>query len=62
MLLPHRSREPDNRVDPNAVAVFVESEQVGYLPGDVAAAVDLSDGGARAVQVQRFSQRLERGS
>lgn len=54
-------REPDNRADPNAVAVFVEGERVGYLPGYIAAAVDLSDGGARAVQVQLFSQLLERG-
>lgn len=54
-------REPDNRVDPNAVAVFVEGERVGYLPGYIAADVDLSDGGARPVKVQFFSQLLERG-
>lgn len=54
-------REPEDRVDPNAVAVFVEGERIGYLPGYVAAAVDLSDGGARAIQVQLFSQLLEPG-
>ena len=29
--------EPDNQYDPNAVAVFVQKEQVGYLPRDTAA-------------------------
>lgn len=55
-------REPDNRVDPNAVAVFVEGERVGYLPGYVAAAVDLSDSGARAGRFQGPSATPFRGS
>lgn len=54
-------REPQNPVDPDAVAVLVEGERVGYLPGYVAKAVDLSESGAREVKVQLFTQLLERG-
>lgn len=54
-------REPDNPVDPDAIAVHVEGERVGYLPGYVAAAVDLSEAGSRLVRVQLFTQLLERG-
>lgn len=28
--------EPENDHDPNAIAVYVENEQIGYLPADVA--------------------------
>lgn len=54
-------REPDNPVDPHAVIVLVEGERVGYLPGYVAKAVDLSASGARPVRVQIFTQLLEKG-
>lgn len=54
-------REPHNKVDPSAVAVHVEGERVGYLPGYVAARVDLSAGGARAVAVQIFTELLPKG-
>lgn len=32
-------REPHNTYDPNAVAVWCDGEQIGYLPGDVAKGV-----------------------
>ncbi|ANG84647.1 HIRAN domain-containing protein [Microbacterium aurantiacum] len=54
-------REPDNAADPKAVAVHIEGERVGYLPGYVAAAIDLSPAGARPVAVQIFTQLLEKG-
>lgn len=54
-------REPGNKVDPDAVAVLVEGERVGYLPGYVAKSLDLSESGARTVPVQIFTQLLERG-
>jgi hypothetical protein len=37
-------REPDNRADPNAVAVIVEGEKVGYLPSPTARAIVLNSG------------------
>lgn len=54
-------REPDNQADPNAVAVHVEGERIGYLPGYVAARVDLSTTGSRAVAVQIFTELLPKG-
>ncbi len=54
-------REPDNKSDPSAIAVHVEGERIGYLPGYVAARVDLSAGGARAVAVQIFAELLPKG-
>lgn len=54
-------REPSNPVDPNAVAVLVEGERVGYLPGYLAKELDLSEAGARPVRVQIFTQLLQRG-
>lgn len=54
-------REPDNQADPHAVAVHVEGEKVGYLPGYLAKLVDLSTSGARSVQVQIFTELLPKG-
>jgi hypothetical protein len=54
-------REPNNAVDPNAVAVMVEGARVGYLPGHMAAAIDLSLTGASAIRVQVFTEVLPKG-
>lgn len=54
-------RESDNQADPNAVAVHVEGEKIGYLPGYLAKLVDLSTSGARTVQVQIFTEVLPKG-
>lgn len=54
-------REPDNQADPHAVAVHVEGEKIGYLPGYLAKLVDLSTNGAREVQVQVFTELLPKG-
>lgn len=54
-------REPDNQADPHAVAVHVEGEKIGYLPGYLAKLVDLSANGAREVQVQIFTELLPKG-
>lgn len=48
-------REPDNTADPNAIAVHVEGERVGYLPGWIAAEVTLPAGGSVPVPVQVFT-------
>lgn len=49
-------REPNNPVDPNAVAVLVEGERIGYLPGWVARAhTVLPPGAARTAPVQIFT-------
>jgi len=45
-------REPGNAADPNAVAVLVEGERVGYLPSGVAGSLPLDEGTARAVPMQ----------
>jgi hypothetical protein len=54
-------REPDNHADPHAVAVHVEGEKIGYLPGYLANLVDLSTNGAREAQVQVFTELLPKG-
>ncbi|MDQ4212533.1 HIRAN domain-containing protein [Microbacterium sp. ASV81] len=54
-------REPDNPADPMAVAVHVEGEKIGYLPGYLARYVDLSADGARTAQVQIFTEMLPKG-
>lgn len=54
-------REPDNQADPHAVAVHVEGERIGYLPGYIARDVDLPNGGARVVPVQIFTELLPKG-
>ncbi|MFB9309792.1 hypothetical protein BJY17_000751 [Agromyces hippuratus] len=54
-------REPENQADPKAVAVHVEGERIGYLPGYVASGVDLSASGGRAVKVQIFTEVLPKG-
>ena len=54
-------REPENPADPMAVAVHVEREKVGYLPGYVARDLRLSSSGARSVRVQIFTELLPKG-
>lgn len=54
-------REPDNPVDANAVAVMVEGERVGYLPGYTASAAAISTGVSLAVRVQIFTEVLPKG-
>ncbi|WP_137844629.1 HIRAN domain-containing protein [Microbacterium sp. 2FI] len=54
-------REPDNPADSMAVAVHVEGEKIGYLPGYLARQVDLSADGARTAQVQIFTEMLPKG-
>jgi hypothetical protein len=54
-------REPSNPVDPDAVAVHVEGERVGYVPGYVAKSMDLPIAAAREVAVQIFTELLEKG-
>ena len=44
--------EPENPADPSAVAVHVEGDRVGYLPGYLAGQLDLSTGGLLPCQVQ----------
>lgn len=48
-------REPDNPVDPAAVAVLLDGERIGYLPGWVAAAFTLTVGAACLAPVQLFT-------
>ncbi len=50
-------REPNNPVDPNAVAVFAEGERIGYLPGHVAKLLSLSVEGATTIPLQVFYTR-----
>lgn len=54
-------REPENPVDPEAVAVMVEGERIGYLPGYLTAAADVSTIGSRAVRVQIFTEVVPKG-
>ncbi len=54
-------REPDNPFDANAVAVMVEGERVGYLPGYTASAAPISTGVSIAVRVQIFTEMLPKG-
>ncbi|MBF4632709.1 hypothetical protein ITJ42_15930 [Clavibacter michiganensis subsp. phaseoli] len=54
-------REPENAADPRAVAVMVEGERIGYLPGIVAASVKMPAGASHAVRVQVFTEVLPKG-
>lgn len=54
-------REPGNEADSHAVAVHVEGERIGYLPGYVARAEDLSSEGARPARVQIFTEVMPTG-
>jgi hypothetical protein len=54
-------REPENPADPHAIAVHVEGEKIGYLPGYLAQTIDLPNGGARTVRVQIFTELLPKG-
>lgn len=53
--------EGDNEVDPLAVAVHVEGERIGYLPGPIAHGHQLTPGEGRAVPVQVFTELLPTG-
>jgi len=48
-------REPDNPVDQDAVAVLVDGERVGYLPGWAARQLALPPGAATPAVVQLFT-------
>lgn len=54
-------REPENQADPHAVAVYVEGEKIGYLPGYLAKLIKLSTNGAQSVQAQIFTEMLPKG-
>lgn len=54
-------REPNNPADPNAVAVIVEGEKIGYLPGFATSSAQLSTIGARPARVQVFTEMLPKG-
>lgn len=54
-------REPENPFDPMAVAVLVEGERVGYLPGYAARSIRLPAGGAQPVAVQAFAAETSKG-
>lgn len=53
--------EPENPVDPDAVAVLVEGGRIGYLPGYLTTAAGVSAIGSRAVRVQIFTEMLPKG-
>ena len=55
-------REPHNPADSNAVAVHVEGERIGCLPGYVAQLVNLSAGASRPVPVQFFYVKQGNGA
>lgn len=54
-------REPGNPVDPLAVAVWVEGERVGYLPGYLAKKLPMGAGESWPVPLQLFSVVQDRG-
>lgn len=54
-------REEDNEVDPLAVAVHIEGDRIGYLPGPIAHGQQLTPGEGRPVRVQVFTERLPEG-
>lgn len=53
-------RDPDNAVDPDAVAVLVEGEKAGNLPSYVAKLLPLQDGTSTSVQYQLHIARDEK--
>lgn len=54
-------REPNNPAGPMAVAVHVDGERIGYLPGGVAGSLQLLAGEAWPVAVQLFAEQLATG-
>lgn len=60
-LLGSLQREVDNAADPNAVAVMVEGERIGYLPTYSTSAAHLSAVGSRPARVQIFTEVLPKG-
>lgn len=54
-------REPNNEVDANAVAVLVEGERVGYLPGYLTSEVDIPIDGSQTIRVQIFTELVPKG-
>lgn len=51
--------EPDNRADPNAVAIHVHKPRIGYIPGYIAAR--MPHGGPLECQVQLWAAPTEMG-
>jgi hypothetical protein len=49
-------REPDNPVDSYAIAVLVEGDRIGYLPGYLAKQTDLPVGTSLPLPVQLFAK------
>ncbi len=54
-------REPDNPKNDKAIAVVVEGERVGYLPGAYLEDFRLIEGAAKKVPVQIFTAMLPKG-
>lgn len=54
-------REPDNPADPNAVAILVEGERIGYLPGYLASQVPLAHDEVSPCKVQLWGTRQPKG-
>lgn len=51
-------REPESPFDSDAVAVLVEGERIGYVPGYVAKTLSLTPGASLVVSVQLFCANL----
>jgi hypothetical protein len=54
-------REPENPVDPMAVAALVEGEKISYLPSYLAQDLELARGTSRRIKVQIFTEVVARG-
>ncbi|MBN0042227.1 HIRAN domain-containing protein [Cellulosimicrobium cellulans] len=52
-------REPDNPVDSYAIAVLVEGDRIGYLPGYLAKQVDFPVGSSLPLLVQLFAKEQD---
>lgn len=52
--------EPDNPVDPNAIAVHVNGERIGYLPGGIAERMSTRRGGVLPATVQLWAAEQAR--
>ena len=54
-------REPGNEYDPAAIAVYVEGERIGYLPGGMADVVRLEVATSEPIMLQLFTKVLTDG-
>ena len=54
-------REPENTFDPQAIALLVEGDRIGYVPGYVAKELSLRVGASVTVPVQLFRADLGKG-